>query len=77
VWGARGLLWVWDDDASDALNRALHDEAWRVREMAAKVVVRHGLGAGLPRVAEPRDDPVSRVRAAATRAVAVLTATGA
>ena len=53
VWGARGLLWAWDDSATPALLAAFGDEAWRVREMAAKV---------------------PRVRAAAQRAVARLTA---
>lgn len=40
VWGARGLLWAWDDLAGDAIDVALRDEAWRVREMALKVVAR-------------------------------------
>lgn len=77
VWGTRGLLWVWDDSAFDAVNAALDDDAWRVREMAAKVVARHLLGDALPKVAELRNDPVARVRAAAARAVAVLTKAGA
>jgi hypothetical protein len=77
VWGARGLLWAWDDSARPAVRQALRDEHWRVREMAAKVVARHELGDTLPVVAGLRDDPVPRVRAAATRAVAVLTAAGA
>jgi hypothetical protein len=77
VWGARGLLWAWDDSARPAVRQALGDEHWRVREMAAKVVARHELGDTLPVVADLRDDPVPRVRAAATRAVAVLTAAGA
>jgi hypothetical protein len=77
VWGARGLLWVWDDTALDAVTAALADDAWRVREMAAKVVARHLLGDALPAVAALRDDPVPRVRAAANRAVAMLTRAGA
>lgn len=77
VWGARGLLWVWDDSALGALRFALEDEAWRVREMAVKVVARHRLGDTLASVAALQDDPVPRVRAAASRAVTVLTATGA
>lgn len=36
VWGTRGLLWAWDDTAMSAIDVALHDEAWRVREMALK-----------------------------------------
>ncbi len=73
VWGIRGLLWAWDDGALDAVLTALGDESWRVRDMAARVVARHVLGDALPAVAELRADPVARVRAAATRAVAALT----
>jgi len=36
VWAARGLLYAWSDDAEPAIIRATADEAWRVREMAAK-----------------------------------------
>jgi hypothetical protein len=80
VWAARGLLWVWDatatgaDVATETIMAALTDEAWRVREMAGKVVARHAVGDALPIVADLRDDPVPRVRAVALRAVAVLTA---
>jgi len=77
VWAARGLLWAWDDAALPALLKALNDDAWRVREMAAKVVNRHRLGDALPVVVDLRQDPVRRVRAAADRAVVSLTATGA
>lgn len=77
VWAMRGLLWAWDDSALGAVLAGLADPAWRVREMSAKVIARHGLGDAFGAVAELRDDPVPRVRAAATRAVAVLTAAGA
>ena len=76
VWGARGLLYVFDERAADAIIAALGDEHWRVREMAAKVVARHRVGAAFAAVAELRDDPVPRVRAASERAVVVLTAAG-
>lgn len=36
VWGLRGLLWNWDARAVSVMRAALSDEAWRVREMAAK-----------------------------------------
>jgi hypothetical protein len=36
-------LWAWDDVALPAVKSALNDEAWRVREMALKVVARHKL----------------------------------
>lgn len=77
VWGARGLLWAWDDAASAAVIEALDDESWRVREMAAKVVARHLVGDALAVVDELTSDPTPRVRAAATRAVVLLTANGA
>ena len=60
--------------ATAALIEAMGDGAWRVREMAAKVVARHRVGEALDAVAALRDDPVPRVRAAAARAVVVLTA---
>ena len=74
VWGARGLLHAFDEPATEAIIEALGDEHWRVREMAAKVVARHKVGAALSAVAELRDDPVPRVRSAAGRAVVILTA---
>ncbi|MGN6300470.1 MAG: HEAT repeat domain-containing protein [Angustibacter sp.] len=77
VWAARGLLWAWDDEALPELLAATVDDAWRVREMAAKVVARHEVGEALDRVVALRDDPVARVRAAAERAVVRLTAAGA
>ena len=74
VWAARGLLHAWDDTATGAIIHATDDEAWRVREMAGKVVARHHVGDALHAVAGLRDDPVPRVRAAAQRAVVILTA---
>ena len=73
VWAARGLLWVWQDTAQPAVRVALRDEAWRVREMAAKVIARHVVGDLLADVAPLRDDQVPRVREAATRAVMRIT----
>jgi HEAT repeat protein len=78
VWAARALLYAWDDGARDVVAgvviTALGDESWRVREMAAKVVARRKLGDALTAVAGLRTDPVPRVRAAAERATAILTA---
>jgi hypothetical protein len=62
------------DAATAAVIHALGDSRWRVREMAAKVVAAYHLGHGLDAVAALRADPVSRVRAAAERAVVRLTA---
>ena len=74
VWGARGLLHAWDDDATDAIIHATTDEAWRVREMAGKVIARHRVGTAFAAIAELRADKIARVRAAAERAVVILTA---
>jgi HEAT repeat protein len=76
VWAARGLLWAWDDVASESVEAALSDEAWRVREMALKVVARHQLDDPLLRVVELQEDPVPRVRAAASRALMRISASG-
>jgi hypothetical protein len=77
VWAARGLLHQWDPAAAAAVIGATRDEAWRVREMAAKVIARHQVGDALDAVAALRADQVERVRAAASRAVTILTAAGA
>jgi hypothetical protein len=74
VWAARGLLHAWDDQATAAITRATADDAWRVRELAAKVIARHRVGDALPTAAGLRNDNVPRVRVAAERAVAALTA---
>jgi HEAT repeats len=74
IWAARALLYAWDDSAQPAVLSALADESWRVREMAAKVVAKHKTGDALSIVAEMSTDPVPRVRAAAARATAILTA---
>jgi hypothetical protein len=77
VWGARGLLWAWDDVATVEVKHALEDESWRVREMAIKVSARHLLGDLAADVAVLRTDAVARVRHAAERALVVLTANSA
>ncbi|HEY0937763.1 MAG TPA: hypothetical protein VGD91_28990 [Trebonia sp.] len=77
VWAARGLLHAWDPAATGAVIGATRDPAWRVREMAAKVVAQHQVGDALDAVAVLRTDEVERVRAAAARAVTLLTAAGA
>lgn len=68
VWAARGLLWNWDEVAAPAVVSALDDDAWRVREMALKVVARHRVVGAAPAVARLEKDPSARVRSAAGRA---------
>lgn len=77
VWAARALLHAWDPAATATITGATSDEAWRVREMAAKVIARHRAGDAFDAVAALRADPVERVRAAAARSVTLLTAAGA
>lgn len=74
VWATRGLLWAWDDVALQSLKGALNDDAWRVREMALKVVARHRLEDTLMTIAELQEDPSARVRAAAARALMRISA---
>jgi hypothetical protein len=78
VWSARGLLHAWDQAAEQpaavqAVLTGLTDEAWRVREMSARVVARHRVDQALTAVADLQDDDVPRVRAAASRALTALT----
>lgn len=77
VWGARGLLYAWDDRAAPAIVRATSDEVWRVREMALKVIARHAVGEAIEVAAQLRNDPIARVRRAAERAMQRLVETGA
>ena len=76
VWALRGLLWAWEDVALTSVQTALDDESWRVREMALKVVTRHRLDESLERVVSMREDPSTRVRAAALRAEMRLSTSG-
>jgi hypothetical protein len=75
VWALRGLLWAWDDVAFPSVDAALRDDAWRVREMALRVVARHQLHGALTTAGSLQEDPVARVRAAASRALARLATT--
>jgi hypothetical protein len=74
VWAMRALLYAWDDTARPAVLAGLADPSWRVREMAARVIARRQLGEALAGVAELRNDPVPRVRAAGARVLTILTA---
>ena len=73
VWGARGLLHIWDDRATRAIVQGAVDDSWRVREMICKVAAAHHVVDALGAVEELRNDPIPRVCAAANRAVVRLT----
>lgn len=72
VWACRGLLYAWEKEAAPAVVGATADEAWRVREMAAKVIARHCLEDAIGAVVGLQGDPVTRVRVAGERAVVAI-----
>jgi hypothetical protein len=69
VWGARALLYAWSSAAESAVLHGLHDPAWRVREMCAKIARRRGITEAEPILDRLLDDPVARVRVAAEAAL--------
>lgn len=69
VWAARALRYAWAESAAPAVIRALDDNHWRVREMAAKVVSDRQLGEASDRLATLLGDDTPRVRAAAVGAL--------
>jgi HEAT repeat protein len=70
VWAARGLLHVYLPSAGPAVVGSLDDEAWRVREMCAKVVRAQEIGAAADALHRRTSDEVPRVRVAALRGLA-------
>ena len=71
LWGTRALLYVWNDSAVMAVTAALDNQAWRVREMAARVAAARGLEVEDILTGLLTDD-VARVRAAAGRALGAV-----
>lgn len=69
LWGARALLHVWSDAAAPYIVVGLTNQAWRVREMCAKVILLRGLQVA-PKLMRLTTDEVPRVRAAALHALA-------
>lgn len=72
VWGARGLRYVWLPYAEPDVVRSLRDPAWRVREMAAKVVGQRACGSAAEVLQPLLRDKTPRVQVAAIRALAVV-----
>lgn len=72
TWGARGLLHVWDDRATDAIVAGLADEHWRPAEMCLKVTARHEVAGTGDGAAALLTHPLPRVRVQALRALAVV-----
>lgn len=67
TWGARGLLHVWDDAATDAVVAGLADEHWRPAEMCLKVATRHEVAGAGDGAAALTTHELPRVRAQAVR----------
>ncbi len=72
TWGARGLLHVWDDAATDAVVRGLADEHWRPAEMCLKVTAKHDVAGTGDGAAALAGHELPRVREQAMRALAVV-----
>ncbi|WP_256971543.1 HEAT repeat domain-containing protein [Microbacterium esteraromaticum] len=71
LWGARALLYVWNDSAAPAIIDAMNNPAWRVREMSARVVAARELSAA-SELSALLTDKVPRVRVAAAKALAAV-----
>lgn len=72
VWGLRALLYAYDPSAAPAVVAATHDDAWRAREMAAKVTRANRVPESLDDMIRLTSDETPRVRAAAERALVAL-----
>jgi HEAT repeat protein len=71
VWGARTLLYAWNDVAVASVRSGLANQAWRVREMCCRVVAARELAFGAD-LTPLLTDEVARVRANAARALGVV-----
>jgi hypothetical protein len=71
LWGTRALLHAWNDNAADAVRSALSNQAWRVREMATRVVATRRVDAR-EQLLKLLEDETPRVRAGAARALGTV-----
>lgn len=72
AWGARGLLYVWDDSAAPMVVTGLHDPAWRVAENCLKVAAVRELAAAGPAAVRLAEHSLPRVRAQAVRTLGIV-----
>ena len=72
VWAARGLFWVWEDQALPYVADAGADDHWRVREWVGKIAGKYALSESIPVLKRLSEDKVPRVRSAAHRALVAL-----
>ncbi len=69
VWGARGLLYVWEDRAEGPVVAGVGADHWRPAEMCLKVATKRELGAAGPGAVALLDHELPRVQAQALRAL--------
>ncbi len=72
TWGARGLLYVWDESASGPVIDGLGDAEWRPAEMCLKVATRHEVGGAGDGAETLSRHELPRVRAQALRALGAI-----
>jgi hypothetical protein len=72
TWGARGLLYCWDDAATGPVVAGLADTHFRPAEMCLKVSARHEVAGSGPGAALLTRSALPRVRANALRALGVV-----
>lgn len=71
-WGARGLLYVWDDSASAAVVTGLSDPHWRPAETCLKVATRREVGGAGDGAVALSTHELPRVRAQAVRTLGAV-----
>lgn len=72
VWAGQALLQAWHHKADDAVQLALDDDAWQVREIAAQLAAHHELVYTAELVQLLTDDAYPHVRIAAAKALGAV-----
>ena len=72
TWGARGLLYCWDDIATPEVVTGLGDDHYRPAEMCLKVAAQHDVAGSGPGAALLTRHELPRVRGQAVRALGVV-----
>lgn len=72
VWGARGLLYVWDPMAAPAVIAGVGDEHWRVAEMCLKVSSLRELAEAADQAVVLTEHELPRVRSNAVRTLGLV-----
>ena len=72
TWGARGLRYVWNEQAASAITAGLADEDWRPAEMCLKVAALREVGTAGDGAARLITHDLARVRANAVRTLGLV-----